>query len=332
MDLVTGGTGFVGTHVVRALLAEGRQVRCLVRPNSRRDNLAGLGVELVEGDLTDAASLARALDGSGAGIDTLYHVAADYRLWAKDADELYRANVGGTNLLLEAASRAGVRRIVYTSSVAALGLTDDGTPANEETPVVRGRIVGHYKRSKYDAERVALEWARRGLPVVIVNPSTPVGERDIKPTPTGQMIVDFLNRKMPAYVDTGLNLIDARDVARGHLLAAERGRVGERYILGNRDLTLKEILDLLSRLSGLPAPTVRLPHAVPLVFGAVSSAAARVTGRPPRVSLDSVRMSMHHMFFDAGKAVRELGLPQTPVEQPLARAIEWFRANGYARR
>jgi dihydroflavonol-4-reductase len=329
MDLVTGGTGFVGTHVVRALLAEKRQVRCLARPNSRRDNLEGLDVEIVEGDLTDAASLARAL--SGVGIDTLYHVAADYRLWARDKDDLYRANVGGTQLMLEAASESRVRRVVYTSSVAALGLTEDGSPANEETPVVRDHIVGHYKRSKYDAERVALGWARRGLPVVIVNPSTPIGERDIKPTPTGQMIVDFLNRKMPAYVDTGLNLIDVRDVARGHLLAAEKGRVGERYILGNRDLTLKEILETLARLTGLPAPTIKLPHAIPLVFGALSSAAARITGRPPRVSLDSVRMSMHRMFFDAGKAVRELGLPQTPVEEPLARAVEWFRENGYVR-
>ncbi len=327
MDLVTGGTGFVGTHVVRALLAEGRAVRCLVRPSSRRDNLEGLDVEIVEGDLTDAASLARAL--GGVEVDTLYHVAADYRLWARDSNDLYRANVGGTHLMLEAASEARVRRIVYTSSVAALGLTEDGSPADEETPVVRDRIVGHYKRSKHDAERVALGWAKRGLPVVIVNPSTPIGERDIKPTPTGQMIVDFLNRKMPAYVDTGLNLIDVRDVARGHLLAAEKGRVGERYILGNRDMTLKEILDTLARITGLPSPTVKLPHAIPLVVGAVSSAAARITGRPPRVSLDSVRMSMHRMFFDAGKAVRELGLPQTPVEEPLARAVEWFRKNGY---
>jgi dihydroflavonol-4-reductase len=329
MDLVTGGTGFVGTQVVRALLAEGRRqgVRCLVRPRSRRDNLDGLDVEIVEGDLTDAASLARAV----AGIDTLYHVAADYRLWAKDSNDLYRANVAGTSLVLGAASAAGVRRVVYTSSVAALGLTEDGSPANEQTPVVRDRIVGHYKRSKFDAERVALEWAGRGLPVVIVNPSTPIGERDIKPTPTGQMIVDFLNRKMPAYVDTGLNLIDVRDVARGHLLAAEKGRIGERYILGHRDMTLKEILDTLARITGLPSPTLRLPHWIPLAVGAASSAAARVTGRPPRVSLDSVRMSMHRMFFDAGKAVRELGLPQTPVEEALSRAVEWFRTNGYVR-
>ena len=328
MDLVTGGTGFVGSHIVRALLERGRSVRCLARPQSRRDNLEGLPVEIVEGDLTDAASLARA----AAGADTLYHAAADYRLWAKDPNDLYRANVGGTHLLFEAASAARVRRVVYTSSVAALGLTDDGSPANEETPVARDRIIGHYKKSKYDAERIAVSWAKRGLPVVIVNPSTPVGERDIKPTPTGQMIVDFLNRRMPAYVDTGLNLIDVRDVAAGHLAAAERGRAGERYILGHRNMTLKEILDALAALTGLPSPRVRLPHWIPLAAAAAATGVARVTGHPPRFSLESVRMSTHRMFFDAGKAVRELGLPQTPVEQPLARAVAWFRENGYAGR
>jgi dihydroflavonol-4-reductase len=326
MDLVTGGTGFVGSHVVRALLARGRTVRCLARPASRRDNLEGLAVEIVEGDLTDAASLARAV----AGIDTLFHVAADYRLWAKDPNDLYRANVGGTDRLLGAASQAKVRRVVYTSSVAALGLMDDGSPANEETPVARDRIVGHYKKSKYDAERVALSWARRGLPVVIVNPSTPIGERDIKPTPTGQLIVDFLNRRLPAYVDTGLNLVDVRDVAAGHLAAAERGRVGERYILGNRDMTLQQILEELSRLTGLSAPTVRLPHWIPLAAAAVTTGWARVTGRPPRVSLESVRMSTHRMFFDPSKAVRELDFPRTPVSEPLSRAVAWFREKGYA--
>ncbi len=325
MNLVTGGTGFVGAHVVRALLQEGRAVRCLVRPRSRRDNLAGLAVELAEGDLTDPASLARAMKG----VTTLYHVAADYRLWARDPQELYRANAGGTENVLSEAAKAGVSRIVYTSSVAALGLTPDGTPGDETTPVERAAIVGHYKKSKYDAERVAASWAARGLPVVVVNPSTPIGELDIKPTPTGQMIVDFLNRRMPAYVDTGLNLIDVRDVARGHLLAAERGVAGERYILGNQNRTLKQILDALSRVTGLPSPTLRLPHWIPLAVGAASGALARLTGRPPRISLDSVRMSTHRMFFDSGKAVRELGLPQTPVEEPLARAVEWFRANGY---
>ncbi len=327
MDLVTGGTGFVGAHVVRALLARGGAVRCLVRSRSRRDNLDGLPVELVEGDLNDPASLSRAL----AGTETLYHCAADYRLWAKDSGQLYRTNVSGTENALAAAAQARVARVVYTSSVGALGLATDGTPADETTPVSRENIIGHYKKSKYDAERVADAWVRRGLPVVIVNPSTPVGEGDIKPTPTGQMIVDFLNRRLPAYVDTGLNLIDARDVAEGHLLAAEKGRVGERYILGNRNMTLKEILDTLARLTGIPSPRLRLPHAVPLVAAAAGTWLANLTGRAPRVSLESVRMSRHRMFFDANKAVRELGLPQTPVEAALARAVEWFREKGYVR-
>ena len=327
MDLVTGGTGFVGAHVVRALLAGGRDVRCLMRRESRRDNLEGLPVETAYGDVTDRPSVARALSG----IDTVYHCAADYRLWARNPAELSEINVGGTQNVLSAAAEAGVRRVVYTSSVGALGLTDNGTPADEATPVTRGKVVGRYKKSKYDAERVAEAWARRGLPVVIVNPSTPVGELDIKPTPTGQLIVDFLNRRMPAYVETGLNLIDVRDVAAGHLAAAERGRPGERYILGHRNMTLKEILDLLASLTGLPAPTVRLPHWIPLAAAAVTTGIARVTRRPPRVSLESVRMSTHRMFFDASRAVRELGLPQTPVEQPLSRAVAWFRENEYVR-
>lgn len=328
VDLVTGGTGFVGSHVARALLAKGRSVRCLARGESRRDNLEGIPVEIVVGDLTDPASLARAL----AGVHTLYHVAADYRLWAKDPQELYRANAGGTESILAAAAQAGVAKVVYTSSVAALGLNDDGSPGDETTPVARERIIGHYKKSKYDAERVAAQWAAKGLPVVIVNPSTPIGERDIKPTPTGRLIVDFLNRKMPAYVDTGLNLVDVRDVAVGHLAAAEKGRAGERYILGNRNMTLKEILDTLAQLTGLPAPKVRLPHWIPLSVAAVSTAWAALTGRAPGISLESVRMSTHRMFFDAGKAVRELGLPQTPVSEPLARAVAWFREKGYVRR
>ena len=325
MDLVTGGTGFVGTHVVRALLARGRAVRCLVRRESRRDNLEGLAVEVVFGDVTDRASVARAL----AGIDTLYHCAADYRLWARDREELSRVNVGGTQDVLAAAAEAGVSKVVYTSSVGALGLTRAGSPADETTPVVRDEVVGRYKKSKYDAERVAEAWARRGLPVVIVNPSTPVGERDVRPTPTGQMIVDFLNGRLPAYVETGLNVVDVRDVAEGHVLAAERGRVGEKYILGNRNMTLKEILETLSLLTGVPAPRVRLPHALPLAAAAVATLVANVTGRPPRVSLESVRMSMHRMFFDAAKAVRELKLPQTPVQEALGRAAAWFREKGY---
>jgi dihydroflavonol-4-reductase len=328
IDLVTGGTGFVGAHVVRALLARGRAVRCLVRPESRRDNLEGLPIEVVLGDLTNPASLARVLSG----VSTLYHCAADYRLYAKDPPELYAANVGGTENVLRAASEAGVERVVYTSSVGALGRKADGTPADETTPASRAQMTGDYKKSKYDAERVAEAWAGRGLPVVIVNPSTPVGELDVKPTPTGQMIVDFLNRRMPAYVDTGLNLVDARDVGEGHVLAAERGRVGEKYILGNRNMTLKEILDTLSRLTGIPSPGRRMPHWLPLAAAALDTAAARITGRVPRIPLEGVRMSRYRMFFDSSKAVRELGLPQTPVEESLRRAVAWFREHGHVRR
>jgi dihydroflavonol-4-reductase len=327
MNLVTGGTGFVGAHVVRALLAKGRPVRCLVRPRSRRNNLDGLPVEIAEGDLSDPASLARAMRG----VSMLYHVAADYRLFAKDPQELYRSNAGGTENILAAAAGAAVSRVVYTSSVGALGLRSDGSPSNETTPVSREEVVGHYKKSKYDAERVAEAWAAKGLPVVIVNPSTPVGELDFKPTPTGQVIVDFLNRRIPAYVDTGLNLVDVRDVAIGHLLAAEKGRPGEKYILGNRNMALKEILDLLARLTGLPAPKVRLPHVLPLAVAAVDTFLSRALGKTPRVSVESVRMSMHRMFFDASKAVRELGLPQSPVEDALGRAVAWFRGHGYVR-
>ena len=328
MDLVTGGTGFVGAHVVRALLARGRSVRCLVRASSRRTNLEGLPVEIITGDVTDPASLSAAM----AGIETVYHCAADYRLYAADPRALHAANVGGTENVMRAASEAGVKKVVHTSSVGALGLSKNGAPANETTPVTAASMIGHYKRSKFESERVAEAWAARGLPVVIVNPSTPVGEYDVKPTPTGQMIVDFLNRRMPAYVETGLNLVDAKDVAEGHLLAAERGRVGEKYILGNRNMTLKEILDALSRLTGLPSPKVRLPHWIPLAAAAADTWTARWMGRAPRVPLEGVRMSRYRMFFDSAKAVRELGLPQTPVEEALGRAVAWFRENGYVRR
>jgi dihydroflavonol-4-reductase len=327
LNLVTGGTGFVGTHVVRALVARGEKVRCLVRPTSRLTNLEGLPVEIASGDVRDAASVRAAMGG----VRRVFHCAADYRLWARHPREIEESNVSGTENVLAAATDAGVERIVHTSSVGALGLTADGTPADERTPVSASSLIGTYKRSKHEAERTAERWAARGAPVVIVNPSTPVGERDVKPTPTGQMVLDFLNRRMPAYVDTGLNLVDVRDVAEGHILAAERGRVGERYILGHRNMTLKEILDTLSSLTSLPAPKLRLPHWVPLTAAAVDTLAARLTGRPPRVPLDAVRMSRHRMFFDSSKAVRELGLPQTPVEEALARAVAWFRENGYVR-
>jgi dihydroflavonol-4-reductase len=327
VDFVTGGTGFLGAHIVRALLRRGRSVRCLVRSSSRLSNLEELPVEIVPGDVTDPASLSRAM----AGARTVFHCAADYRLSARDPREIYAANVEGTRNVLAAASEIGAEKVVYTSSVGALGLTRDGRPGNEETPVEPGSLIGHYKKSKHQAERVAEEWAANGLPVVIVNPSTPVGEMDIKPTPTGQMIVDFMNRGMPAYVETGLNLVDVRDVAEGHVLAAEKGRIGEKYILGNRDMTLKEIFDALSRLTGIPSPAVRLPHWVPLAAAAVDTLASRLIGRQPRVPLEGVRLSRHTMFFDAGKAVRELGLPQTPVEEALGRAVAWFRENGYVR-
>lgn len=327
-SLVTGATGFVGAHVVRALLARGEAVRCLVRPRSSRASLEGLDVELVEGDLGDPASLGRAVRG----VRTVYHCAADYRLYARDPAEIYRTNVEGTRNLLRAAHEAGVGRFVHTSSVGALGLNRDGSPADETTPVHLAQVVGHYKKSKFLAEREAEAWAARGLPVVIVNPSTPVGELDAKPTPTGKLVVDFLNRRIPFYVDTGLNLVDVRDVAAGHLLAAERGRIGEKYILGHANLTLREILELLGEITGLDPPRRRIPHAVPLAAAAFDTAVARLTGTTPRLPLEAVLMSRHRMFFDASKAVRELGLPQSPIRDALARSVDWYRGHGYVRR
>jgi dihydroflavonol-4-reductase len=328
MDLVTGATGFIGSHVVRCLLERNRSVRCLVRPKSPRQNIEGLPVQIAEGDLGDPASLRRAL----AGIDVLYHCAADYRLWSRDPRELYTTNVEGTDNVMRAATKAGVQRVVYTSSVGALAPGPKGRPSNEETPVRLRDLVGHYKRSKYLAERRAEEWGRRGLPLVIVNPSTPVGERDVKPTPTGRFVVDFLNRRLPAYVDTGLNLVDVRDVARGHLLAAEKGRPGERYILGHRNMSFRDIMGCLEDITGLRAPRLCLPHALPVAFALADSAWALFRGRAPRVSVEAARLARHYMFFDAAKAVRELGLPQGSVEAALARAVVWFCENGYVER
>jgi dihydroflavonol-4-reductase len=328
IDLVTGGSGFVGGHVVRALLARGRSVRCLARPGSPLGNLEGLRVEVVSGDLRDPASLARA----AAGVDALYHCAADYRLYARDPREIYATNVEGTDNVLRAAVAAGVRRIVHTSSVAALASPSpsDARPSDESRPGAPEEAVGHYKRSKVLAERAALRWAAGGAPVVVVNPSTPVGELDVRPTPTGRIVVDFLLGRMPAYVDTGLNLVDVRDVAEGHLLAAEKGRTGERYILGNRNMTLKEIFDLLAAITGIPSPRVRLPHWIPIAAAAVDTGLARLFRREPRVPLESARMARRRMWFDSGKAIRELGFPQSPVEDALARAVAWFRENGYS--
>ena len=318
---VTGATGFVGWHVARALVERGDSVRCLVRREGARDDLGGLPVEIVRGDLRDRDAVRRGVEGA----DVVYHCAADYRLWVPDPAAMYASNVDGTNHVMEAAAACGVRRVVYTSTVGALGLRRDGLPADESTPASLEEMVGPYKRSKFLAERVAESWAARGLPVVIVNPSAPVGERDVKPTATGRIILDFLRGGMRAYVDTGLNLVDVRDVAAGHLLAAERGRPGQRYILGHENVTLKSMLETLSRLADLPAPKVRLPHWVPLAAAWVESGLARVARREPRIALDAVRLSRHRMFFDASRAVRELGLPQTPVDAALARAVAWFR-------
>jgi dihydroflavonol-4-reductase len=323
--LITGATGFIGSRVARQLVARGDRVRALVRPTSRLTNLDGLGVELATGDLHDPGSLRRAVDGCSA----VYHLAADYRIWSPDAESLYRSNVDGTRGVLEACRAAGVEQVVYTSSVGALGIPSDGSPGTEATPVTIRDMIGNYKRSKFLAEQEALKFASEGLPLVIVNPSTPVGPGDIKPTPTGKIVVDFLNGRMPAFLDTGLNLVDVDDVAAGHLLAAERGRTGEKYILGNRNMSLQELLGTLASITGLPAPRVRIPYWFALCAGRVDSGVARLMRREPHVPIEGVLMARKKMYFDASKAVRELGLPQTPVEAALERAVRWFYDNGY---
>jgi dihydroflavonol-4-reductase len=326
--LVTGGTGFVGANVVRALLERGDEVRVLVRPRSDTRNLDSLELELVAGDLRDRGSLEAALDGC----DTLYHVAAMYALWVRNPRELYDSNVTGTINILEAAKHAGVQKIVYTSSVATIGLPKDGTPGTEEIPLTPDELVSDYKRSKYLAEQEVLKYAQRGLPVVIVNPSFPVGAWDVKPTPSGQIIVNFLRGKIPAYVNTGLNVVDVEDVARGHLMAAEKGRPGERYILGHANLSLPELFQLLAQVSGMSAPRLRIPYGVAYLSACVSEAVARtITHKPPFVTLAGVKLSRKRMFFDAAKAVQELGLPQTPAVEALRKAVQWFRTHGYAK-
>ncbi len=325
--LVTGGNGFVGCHVVRALVARGDRVRVLVRERADITALSGVDCEPVRGDLRDLDSLRRAV----AGCAEVYHVAADYRLWLRDEAPMYATNVEGTRNVLAAAREAKVARIVHTSTVGALGIPPDG-PGREDTPVTLGEMVGPYKRSKFLAEMEALSAARAGLPVVIVNPSTPIGAYDLKPTPTGRIIVDFLNRRMPAYMDTGLNLVDVEDVARGHLLAAERGRVGEKYILGGENLTLEEFFRRLANLSGLSAPRLRIPYALAYGFALGAEAFARaVTRKPPRASLTEVRMARKKMFFDSSKARRELGYSPGPIDEAIRRAIEFFRASGAVR-
>jgi dihydroflavonol-4-reductase len=313
--LVTGASGFLGWHVARVLLERGYSVRALIREGSRVD---GLDVERVTGDLRDPESLARAVSGCR----LVFHVAADYRLWAKDPGDLYRSNVDGTRHLLDAARNAGVERIVYTSTVGCIGIPH-GALGTEDTPVSLDDMAGHYKRSKFLAEQAALEFARDGLPVVIVNPTAPIGDHDVKPTPTGKIVLDFLNGDMPAFIDTGLNVVDVRDTAEGHLLACERGRAGERYILGSENLTLAQILEKLAAITGRKAPSVRLPYAVAYLAGAASTAWAEITGNPPRVPLEGVRMARKKMWVSHAKAGRELGFRPGPAETALRRAVEW---------
>jgi dihydroflavonol-4-reductase len=324
---VTGATGFLGAHVARVLAEQGAELRLLVRSTSDLRNIEGLKADRVTGDLRSAASLEKAVSGC----DVVFHVAADYRLWVRDPEQMYRSNVEGTRALLEAARKNGVRRVVYTSSVATVGFTSNGHVADEESPVALADMIGHYKRSKFMAEQVATERGRSGQDVVIVNPSTPIGEMDIKPTPTGRIVVDFLKRKFPAYVDTGLNLVDVTECARGHILAMEKGRSGERYILGGENLTLKQILDKLAAITGLPSPKVKVPYFMALATGVVDElVTGRLRGQEPRATIDAVRMGRKKMFVSSGKAERELGWSIVPVDGALRRATAWFQAKGYA--
>ena len=322
--LLTGGTGFVGAAVARALLREGWEVRALVRPHADRRNLAALALETATGDLADADSLERA----ARGCEALFHVAADYRLGARRPQELYSTNVDGTRRVLRAARSAGVRRVVYTSSVATIGLPADGSPGEESTPVTLTDMIGHYKRSKFLAEQVAREAVAGGSSVVIVNPSTPVGPGDIKPTPTGQMVRDAALGRMPAYVDTGLNIVHVDDVAAGHLLAWRHGRDGESYILGGEDLTLREILTELARLVGRRPPRVRLPARALLPVALAAEGFARLTGGSTRITVEGVRLARKHMFFSSAKAARELGYHWRPAQLALADAVQWLREQG----
>jgi dihydroflavonol-4-reductase len=382
LAFVTGATGFLGSHVAHVLAEQGAELRLLVRASSDLRNICDLNADLATGDLRDPDSIAKAM----AGCDVVFHVAADYRLWVRDPDAMYRSNVEGTRSLLEAARKLGVRRVVYTSSVATMGFgstqaaaelrsagqvrapaptqttgatlgpaptlasaelrsawTGEGARphtsarpytsnlADEDSPVALGDMIGHYKRSKFMAEQVAVDAAKSGVDVVIVNPTTPIGERDIKPTPTGRIVVDFLKRKFPAYVETGLNLVDATECARGHVQALEKGRSGERYILGGENLTLKQILDRLGAITGLPSPTVKLPYIFALAAGVVDEiVTGRLLGREPRATIDAVRMGRKMMFVSSAKAERELGWRTVSVDGALRRSVEWFRGHGYA--
>ncbi len=324
---ITGATGFVGSHVARAYAAQGAELRLLTRSSSNTAALEGLKAEVVVGDLRDAASLRSAVTGC----DALVHVAADYRLWVTDPEAMYAANVEGTRELLKLARECGVAKCVVTSSVATMGFDAHGTIVDESTPVTLTQMIGHYKRSKYIGEQVAIEAARAGQHVMILNPTTPIGTDDAKPTPTGRIIVDFLNKKFPAYVDTGLNLVDVGEVARMHVVALERGTPGERYILGGENLTLKEILDKMAEISGLPSPTMKVPHAVAMAFAFFDETiTGKILKKEPRATVEAVRMGKKKMFASSAKAERELGLKNIPVEASLRAAMEWFVAHGYA--
>jgi dihydroflavonol-4-reductase len=331
---VTGASGFIGANLVHELTARGHRVRALLRPGADLRGLVGAAFDRVEGDVSDPARLKADMDGC----DWCFHVAASYHLWMRDYRPMYAANVAGTRNVLEAAAAAGCARIVYTSTVGCIGLPQPVAgrviPADETTPVSEAQMKNHYKRSKWQAEKIAIELARNGLPIIIVNPSAPVGPRDVKPTPTGQVIVDFLNRAMPAYLDTGLNWVHVRDVAAGHVLAAEHGRLGERYILGNAEgnWTMKEAFAVLEELTGVRAPKVRIPYAAALGAAHADELLSRFTRKPPKAPLAGVRMAKYKMFFNPAKAIRELGLPQTPPRQALADAVEWFRAQGMVKR
>ena len=324
--LITGSSGFIGAAVTRAVVANGDDVRVLVRPTSNLKNLVELPVETVEGDLQDSPSLQRALSGCRA----LYHVAAHYALWDRDPTTFYKVNVEGTKKILTAAAEAGVDRIVYTSTIGAIGLPDGGGLGREEFFPSENQLSGDYKRSKYLAEQEVLKMAQQGLPVVIVNPTAPVGERDVKPTPTGQIIVEFMRRRMFAYMETGMNLVDVEDVACGHVQAMKKGRVGERYILGNQNLMLKDICHMLSQLTGIPPPHIRLPWRVVVPMAHMNKWVSDwVTHKPPRIPLEGVRMAKYRMHYDCTKAQQELDLPQTPVKMALEKAVKWFRQHGY---
>lgn len=322
--LVTGASGFLGSHVTRQLVARGEDVRVMLRPSSTNRAIADLSLEYVTGDLRDPASVVRAMQGA----KRVFHVAADYRLWAKRKQDIYDSNVGGTKNLLDAAMRAGVEQFVYTSTVATIAVDRPQHP-NEFTDSQLEEMVGHYKRSKWMAEQETLKAAKVGLPVIVVMPTTPVGPWDWKPTPTGKIILDFLNGKMPGYVETGLNFVGVEECAAGHLLAAEKGKAGERYLLGSENLTLKQLLDILSRITGLPAPRMRIPHGLALGVAYANTMFSRLVGREPGIPVEGVKIARHIMFVDCSRAQRELGFKAGPVAAALERAVRWYMANGY---